>query len=138
MAISGVKFGHVAFRVADVERAVRWYADAFDARKVFHAPPDGGRQELMFLEFARGQFIEIFTHGTEKTAMPSTAIGYQHFCLVVDDIHEAVKHLATMNVVPHRPVREGRSKYLITFISDPDDNMIELMQITPESAIYRE
>ena len=138
MAISGVRFGHVAFRVADVERAVRWYADAFGTRKVFHAPPEGERQELMFLEFAKGQFIEIFTNGTEKIATPPSMIGYQHFCLVVDDIHEALRHLATMNVLPHRPVREGRSHYLIAFISDPDGNVIELMQIAPQSAIYRE
>ena len=36
MAISGVRFGHVAFKVSDVERSVRWYADAFGARKVYH------------------------------------------------------------------------------------------------------
>ena len=138
MAISGVRFGHVAFRVADVERAVRWYGDAFGARRVFHAPEDGGRQELMFLEFAKGQYIEIFTHGTDRVPTPPAMIGYQHFCFVVDDIHQALAHLATMNVLPQRPVREGRSHYLITFIADPDDNVIELMQITPQSAIYRE
>jgi catechol 2,3-dioxygenase-like lactoylglutathione lyase family enzyme len=138
MAISGVRFGHVAFRVADVERALRWYGDAFGARRVLHAPEDGGRQELMFLEFAKGQYIEIFTHGTDRVATPSAMIGYQHFCLVVDDINQALAHLAAMNVLPQRPVREGRPHYLITFIADPDDNVIELMQITPQSAIYRE
>ena len=68
MAISGVRFGHVAFRVADVDRAVKWYADAFGARKVFHGEPQAGRQELMFLEFAPGQHIEIFTNGTERVS----------------------------------------------------------------------
>lgn len=136
MPITGLRFGHVAFRVADVERAVRWYGDAFGARKVFHAPPLEGRQELMFLEFAKGQHIEIFTGGTEKTSIPPKAIGYQHFCLIVDDIHEAVRHLATMKVFPERPPREGRANYLIAFISDPDGNPIELMQLRPESAIH--
>jgi lactoylglutathione lyase len=138
MAISGVRFGHVAFRVADVERAVRWYGDAFGARKVFHALPDGERQELMFLEFSKGQFIEIFTNGTERTQVPASAIGYQHFCLVVDDINEALQHLAAMNVHPQRPPRLGRSHYLIAFITDADDNVIELMQMLPQSAIYRD
>jgi lactoylglutathione lyase len=138
MAISGVRFGHVAFRVADVERAVRWYAEAFGALRVFHAPRDGERQELMFLEFSKGQFIEIFTNGTEKTQTVASAIGYQHFCLVVNDINEALQHLAAMNVHPQRPPRMGRSHYWISFIADPDDNIIELMQITPESAIFRD
>ena len=136
MAISGVRFGHVAFRVADVDRAVKWYADAFGARKVFHGEPQAGRQELMFLEFAPGQHIEIFTNGTERFQTPANAIGYQHYCLVVDDIDEAIRHLATMNVHPERPVREGRSHYRIAFVADPDGNVIELMEIRPESAIY--
>ena len=110
MTISGVRFGHVAFRVADVERSVKWYADAFGARKVFHGEPQAGRQELMFLEFAPGQHIEIFTNGTERSQATSDAIGYQHYCLVVDDIDAAVRHLATMNVHPQRPVREGRAQ----------------------------
>jgi catechol 2,3-dioxygenase-like lactoylglutathione lyase family enzyme len=137
MAISGVRFGHVAFRVANVERAVKWYADAFGARKVFHGEPQAGRQELMFLEFAPGQHIEIFTHGTGRVSIPANAIGYQHFCLVVDDIDNAISHLATMNVHPERPVREGRSHYRIAFVADPDGNVIELMEIRPQSAIYR-
>jgi lactoylglutathione lyase len=137
VTIPGIKFGHVAFRVSDVERSVRWYQDAFGARKVFHAPRDGERQELMFLEFAKGQFIELFTEGREKVEIPRSAIGYQHFCLAVDDIHQMLEHLAEMDVYSERPAREGRSHYLIAFVADPDGNVIELMEIKPASAIYR-
>ena len=137
MTKHGVRFGHVALRTADVERIVRWYDDAFGAKRVFHAPRDGERQELMFLEFHQGQYIEIFANGKPHDALPTDAIGYQHFCLIVDDIDETLKHLAAMNVQPHRPAREGRSHYRIAFINDPDGNLIELMQIRPESAIYR-
>lgn len=136
MAIPAVRFGHVAFRVANVERSVQWYADAFGARKVFHGEPQAGRQELMFLEFAPGQHIEIFTNGAERHQAPANAIGYQHYCLVVDDIDATIRHLATLNVQPERAVREGRSHYRIAFVADPDGNVIELMEIRPESAIY--
>jgi lactoylglutathione lyase len=138
MAANGVRFGHVALRTADVERILRWYADAFGAKKVFHAPREGERQELMFLEFAKGQYIEIFTNGKPRIEQPADTVGYQHFCLTIDDIDETLRHLAGMGVHPQRPPREGRSHYRIAFISDPDGNVIELMQIRPESAIYRE
>ncbi|HEY4487779.1 MAG TPA: VOC family protein [Candidatus Paceibacterota bacterium] len=137
MTIPALRFGHVAFRVSDVERSVRWYDDAFGARKVFHAPQAGDRQELMFLEFAKGQFIELFTNGRDKVETPANAIGYQHFCLAVDDLNQMLEHLAAISVYPERPPRIGRSHYLIAFVSDPDGNVIELMQITPASAIYR-
>jgi lactoylglutathione lyase len=138
MGKHGVRFGHVALRIADVERIVRWYDEAFGAKRVFHVPREGERQELMFLEFHKGQYIEIFTNRKPRAEQPADAVGYQHFCLIVDDIDETLKHLAAMNVQPQRPVREGRSQYSIAFISDPDGNLIELMQIRPESAIYRE
>ena len=41
-----------------------------------------------------------------------------------------------MNVYPTRPPRAGRANYRITFIADPDGNVIELMDL--KSEIYRE
>jgi lactoylglutathione lyase len=138
MAISGIRFGHVAFKVSDVEQSVRWYRDAFGARKIFHAQQEGERAELMFLEFAKGQLIEFFTQGKSKVEQPTDPIGYLHFCLVVDDLDTALEHLAGMNVYPTRPARTGRAHYRIAFIADPDGNVIELMEIAPESEIYCE
>lgn len=137
MAITGVRFGHVAFKVSDVERSIRWYRDAFGARKVYHAKQEGNRPELMFLEFAKGQFVEFFTNGKNRVEQPPDPIGYLHFCLLVDDLEAALKHLAAMNVHPDRRFI-GRAGQRIAFISDPDGNSIELMEIPPESAIYRE
>jgi lactoylglutathione lyase len=138
MAIAGVRFGHVAFKVSDVERSVRWYGDAFGAKKIFHAKQEGERPELMFLEFAKGQCVEFFTNGKNKIEQPADPIGYLHFCLLVDDLDAALKHLAGMNVHPDRGPFSGRGNYRIAFIADPDGNIIELMQLRPDSAIYRE
>ena len=135
MSIDGLRFGHVAFRVSNVERSVRWYGDAFGAKKIYHAPAQGDRPELMFLEFAKGQLIEFFTGGKNMIASPPDPIGYIHFCLVVDHLEQALAHLAKMNVNPERKFI-GRAKQRIAFISDPDGNSIELMEIPPESEIY--
>jgi lactoylglutathione lyase len=137
MAIAGVRFGHVAFKVADVERSVRWYEDAFGAKKIFHAKPDGERPELMFLEFAKGQCVEFFTNGKNRVEQPAEPIGYLHFCLLVDDLSGALKHLAAMNVKADRRPFIGRAGQEIAFISDPDGNIIELMQIPVESPLHR-
>jgi hypothetical protein len=65
------------------------------------------RRELMFLEFAPGQHIEIFTNGMESSQTTSDATGYQHYCLVVDDIDAAVRHLATMMSIPRGRCARG-------------------------------
>ena len=135
MSIDGLRFGHVAFRVSDVERSVRWYGDAFGAKKIYHAQAQGDRPELMFLEFSKGQLVEFFTGGKNLMASPPDPIGYIHFCLVVDNLEQALAHLAQMNVKPERKFI-GRAKQRIAFISDPDRNSIELMEIPSESEIY--
>ena len=136
MSIAGLRFGHVAFKVADTERSVRWYAEALGAKKIYHAERQGECPELMFLEFANGQCIELFPGGKNLLAAPADQIGYIHFCLVLDNLDQALEHLAKMNVKPERKFI-GRAKQRIACISDPDGNSIELMEIPPESEIYR-
>jgi lactoylglutathione lyase len=136
MSITGLRFGHVAFKVADVERSVRWYGDAFGAKKVYHVEAQAERPELMFLEFHKGQFVELFSGGKNMLLSPSDPIGYLHFCLQVDNLEQALAHLANINVKPERQFI-GRAQQRIAFISDPDGNNIELMEIPPESAIFR-
>ena len=137
MTIAGLRFGHVAFKVADAERSERWYADAFGAKKIYHVEAEGERPELMFLEFANGQCIELFPGGKNMLASPPDPIGYIHFCLVLDNLEQAIEHLAKMNIKLDRKFI-GRAKQRIAFVSDPDGNSIELMEIPPESEIYRD
>lgn len=136
MAIAGLRFGHVAFKVADVERSIRWYDDVFGAKVIYRVAASGERPELMFLEFANGQCIELFPGGKNIMPSPPGPIGYIHFCLVLDNLEQALEHLAKMNIKPERKFI-GRAKQRIAFISDPDGNSIELMEIPPESEIYR-
>ena len=63
---------------------------------------------------------------------PVNATGYQHFCLIVAT-SKTLEHLAVMKVQPQRPARQGRPHYRIAFISDPNGNLLELLQIRPES-----
>jgi lactoylglutathione lyase len=137
MSIKGVRFGHVAFKVADVDRSVRWYGDAFGAKKVYHVEAQGERPELMFLEFCKGQFVELFSGGKNMLPSPPDPIGYIHFCLQVDNLEQALEHLARMNVKPKRKFI-GRAQQRIAFISDPDGNSIELMEIPQGTPIYRD
>lgn len=137
MPVNGVRFGHVAFKVADVDKSIRWYGDAFGAKVIYRVPAGDNRPELMFLEFSKGQCVELFPGGKNMLAAPADPIGYIHFCLVIDNLEQALEHLATMGVTPERKFI-GRAKQRIAFVNDPDGNSIELMEIPPESEIYRE
>ncbi len=135
MSIDGLKFGHVAFKVADVEKSVGWYSEAFGAKKVYHAEAQGDRPELMFWS-SSGASLSNYSRAAKHAASPADLIGYLHFCLQVDNLEQALEHLARMNVKPERKFI-GRAQQRIAFISDLDGNSIELMEIPPQSAIYR-
>jgi lactoylglutathione lyase len=136
MSIDGLRFGHVAFKVSDVEKSIKWYGDAFGAKIIYRIAAGGDRPELMFLEFAKGQCVELCPGGKNMPQSPADAIGYIHFCLVLNNLEQALDHLAKMGVKPDRKFI-GRAKQRIAFVSDPDGNSIELMEIPPESEIYR-
>ena len=137
MALTGVRFGHVAFRVADLERTIRWYEAAFGAREAFRASREDGTTQLVYVELAPGQFVELFPNGQNRIQEPPEPIGYAHTCLLVDDLAAALAHLATMGVTPANSPRRGRAGQWLAFVADPDGNRIELMEIPPDSPIHR-
>jgi lactoylglutathione lyase len=135
--IAGVRFNHVAFRVRDFEAAIRWWGAAFGAREAFRATKDDGSPQLVYVELARGQFVELFPGGQNPVERPADPVGYEHVCLTVDDLDAALAHLATLGVTPAVAPRTGRASQRLAFVTDPDGNRIELMEIPPGSPIYR-
>jgi lactoylglutathione lyase len=97
MGKHGVRFGHVALRTADAERIVHWYDEAFGAERVLRTAP-GRAPGADVSGIPQSQYLEIFTNGKPRADQPADAIGYQHFCLIVDDIDARLEHLAAMNV----------------------------------------
>jgi lactoylglutathione lyase len=130
------RFGHVAFRVPDLARSIAWYGAAFGARELFRANRDDGTPQLVYLEFAPGQCIELFPDGQHPIAEPEAPIGYAHFCLVVDDLAATLAHLAAHGITPTTPPRAGRAGQRLAFIADADGNRIELMEIPPDSPLH--
>ena len=135
--IAGLRFHHVAFRVRDFDASIKWYADAFGAKEAFRATRDDGTPQLVYLEFAPGQNIELFPNGKNPIESPQDPIGYGHYCLLVDDLDAALAHLATLGVEPTMTPRTGTANQRLAFVKDPDGNRIELMQIPEGSPIYR-
>ncbi len=135
--IASVRFHHVAFRVRDLDAAVRWWGAAFGAREAFRATKDDGSPQLVYVELAHGQFIELFPGGKNAVERPSDPVGYEHVCLLVDDLDAALAHLATLGVTPAVAPRTGRANQRLAFVTDADGNRIELMEIPQGSPIHR-
>ena len=137
MSMPGLRFSHVAFRVADIHRSLAWYRAVFGAELVCHVPAAGQKPEYFYAEFRHGQMIEFFTGGTGAPERAATASGFEHLSLIVDDIQAALAHLEVTGATIVRPYFEGRAGQKIVYVGDPDGNVIELMEIPPDSPIFR-
>jgi len=130
--ITGI--GHVAFRVTDLARALDFYCGTLGFREAFRLERDGEPSPwIVYLQLAPGQFLELFPGGEGAVPARSRGVGYNHYCLVVDDLRATLRELAARGLaVPGEPVH-GMDHNWQYWIEDPDGNAIELMEITAAS-----
>lgn len=130
--ITGI--GHLAFRVTDLDRALDFYCTKLGFRLAFRLDRDGEPSPwIVYLQVAPGCFIELFPGATEVGTQPGDAAGYNHFCLAVDDMEQTLRHLEERGLpITEKPV-QGMDENWQYWISDPDGNRIELMQIVKTS-----
>lgn len=134
IGILPVRFNHVAFRVRDVERSLRFYEGVLGFREAFRVYRPDGRLGLIYVQFGADQFIELF-EGGDGPRQPEPAAdgaGYLHFCITVEDLPAALEVLRRAGVQAGEP-RTGTSGALIYFIEDPDGNKIELAEMNVRS-----
>ena len=128
--ITGI--GHTAFVISDLERSLDFYCNKLGFREAFRLDREGTPPPwIVYIQITPGQFIELFPGGSGEN--PTRPVGYNHFCLLVDDMAATLKELESRGLeIPGEPTR-GVDHNLQYWIKDPDGNPIELMQIASES-----
>ena len=124
--------GHVAFVISDLDRSLDFYCNKLGFRRAFQLDREGTPSPwIVYLQIAPGHFIELFPGGHgENEPRP---LGYNHFCLLVDDMAATLKGLEARGLpINGEPVR-GLDNNWQYWLKDPDGNSIELMQIVSDS-----
>lgn len=125
--------GHVAFRITDLERALDFYCGKLGFREAFRLEREGEFSPwIVYIQVADNQFIELFP-GAKGENQPRPAVGFNHFCLVVDDMQATLHELAARGLEMSGQPQQGLDNNWQYWIADPDGNPIELMQIIPDS-----
>jgi lactoylglutathione lyase len=127
-------FGHPAFGVHDMDASLAFYAK-LGIHEGFRITNDDGSIRLIYLHIAGDRFIELFPGGParEEQGEASTR-SYRHFCLLTDDLEAEVTRLKGGGLTFDNEFRMGSFNNKQAWLSDPDGNSIELMQIEPDSA----
>ena len=128
--ITGI--GHAAYGVSNLERSLDFYCRGLGLREAFRLYNDRGETWIVYIQVRGLDFIELFPDGRVRGGAPSEH-AYRHLCLMVDDMDATLADLAARGVQADGPKRQGKDSNWQAWLTDPDGNRIELMQIMPES-----
>ena len=130
----GISIGHLAVTVKDMDESLRFYTKALGFKKAFDLKnPETGEPWIVYLRITRGQFLELFYGGTEENPWRGEQIGFNHLCLEVDDIEEAVERVRKAGYPIDAEPNQGSDHNFQAWIRDPNGIRIELMEIMPDS-----
>lgn len=128
---------HLAIDVKDMDESLKFYEETLGFKKIFElANPDTGKPWIVYVQVAKGQFLELFHTDPDKKEIRSTEVGFSHICFAVDSVEETAKHIQeagyTLDILPC----VGCDNNLQTWVRDPNGIRIELMQVSPDSPHY--
>ena len=122
-AITPLGLDHVVLRVADIDRARRWY-EAVLAARVERILPGIGLTQLR----VGASLIDLVPIPAGET--PRAGGNMDHFCVELATFDEAAirAHLETHGVTPNEAHRRygARGHGPSMYLSDPDGNTVEL------------
>jgi lactoylglutathione lyase len=125
--------GHIAFRVTDLKRSLDFYCHKLGFKEAFRLEREGEPSPwIVYIQVAHNQFIELFP-GAQREPSPRGPVGYNHFCLVVDDMQATLREFGERGLEITGSPKQGLDHNWQYWINDPDGNAIELMQIMPDS-----
>ncbi|UJW86516.1 VOC family protein [Devosia sp. SL43] len=137
---------HVALKVKDIERSLAFYRTVLEFKEMLRLENPVGGLFLVYLRVTDTQYLELFPDAVGDQAPGADAMGVHHFCLEVDNLDDAVRHLiekgadtfvewiqGEVQVSPSPVVNTGRDGNRQCWMIDPDGNRIELMEMGSNS-----
>ena len=119
---------HSAFRVHDLEKSLAFYA-LLELKESFRLNHNDGSVMLVYLHVGGDRFLELFPGG----ALENPQNSFMHICLASDNLVEDVEMLRSKGVNIEVEPKMGLDLNMQAWISDPDGNPIELMQLSENS-----
>lgn len=121
--------GHTAYVVSDVEKSLDFYCNKLGLKESFRLYNDAGELWIIYILVGEGGFVELFPAKPFQQGPGS----YQHLCLAVDDMDQTLADMAERGMVIDGQVNTGKDGNRQYWITDPDGNRIELMEMAADS-----
>ncbi len=119
---------HTALRVHNLEKSLAFYA-LLGIQESFRLNHDDGSVMLVYLHVGGDRFLELFPGGSLENAEGS----FMHLCLASNDLVNDVEKLRNQGVKIDVEPKMGLDLNMQAWVTDPDGNAIELMQLSENS-----
>ncbi|MXU66651.1 VOC family protein [Oceanomicrobium pacificus] len=129
--ITGI--GHVALKVADLDRTLAFYRDRLGFPEMLRLHKDDGSVWLVYLRITDTQYLEIFPGAEGDTGPGPDANAVHHICWTVEDLDATCRWLEEQGVVLTIPPQLGLDGNRQAWLADPDGHRIELMEMAADS-----
>lgn len=123
--------GHAAYSVSDIDAALDFYCTKLGLPEAFRLHHDDGSLWIVYLLAGQGGFVELFPGG--EPGAGSNPGSYRHLCLAVDDMAATLDELKARGMALEGAPNRGKDGNIQFWLTDPDGNRVELMQIAPDS-----
>lgn len=139
------QLAHLCLKTSQLEKMTSFYRDALGAEVKFRYLNRAGEPIGCYFAFGQTTFIEIFDHTDAHRRSQSTKplepledprdpwlARYNHLCFQVEGLDAFVKQIEERGVtVTGRKIGNDHSHQ--AWVKDPDGNLIELQEYTPQS-----
>ena len=124
---------HVAIRTRDILESVRFYTEVLGLREAFRMHREDGSLATVYMYFAPGQYLELFSGGSREGITGPDVTGFCHLCLMTKDIRRSYDAVKTAGGPLDSEVRRGNSQCWMFWTHDPDGTEVKVMEMSPES-----
>ncbi|MBL4646209.1 MAG: lactoylglutathione lyase [Hyphomicrobiales bacterium] len=124
---------HVALQVRDLGASIEFY-EKLGFPEFLRLNNDDGTPWIVYMKVDDNFFFELFP-GDDTGTAPQGTTGVHHLSLDATDINETVAHLESVGIPLSTPLKPNGARGVDgnrgCWITDPDGNRIELMEMAP-------
>ena len=129
--------GHINLKVIDLQASIDFYTK-LGFPEFLRLTQNDGRPWIVYLRITDELYIELLPGGKGR-AGDQQATGLNHLCLTTPDIEMTARELAKVGIAltsPLDPNKRGVDRNRGCWITDPDGNRIEIMEMAPNCVQY--